>query len=215
MRLQLRTIPAVLLSTAALALSACGGSDDPDPSSVDTGATPAGSDSEPSTAETDEPAESAEPTEQATADETEWVAITDEPSGITFTMPELVEPQANDAAVGEGASVALRNYTTMAEEDIEVGFNVIDTPGADYDFDAGIQGVANSLGGEVVSTTEAEVDGNEAVDVEMTYGEDYIVFFQLATGEEHIVQSLASGRQGERDAVQQTYRQLTDSVAGF
>lgn len=218
MQLQLRTLPSVLLFTA-LALSACGGSDDSGPSSDDAGSVPAGSVSDPSAnSEPTDPAaptDSAEPTEQATADETEWVAITDEASGITFEMPEAADPQANSATVAEGMSVDLRNYSAMVGDDIELGFNVIDTPGADYDFDAGIQGVAASLDGEVVSSTEAQVDGNEAVDVEMIYGEEYIVFFQLVTGEEHIVQSLASGPQSERAAVQQTYQQLSDSVTGY
>jgi hypothetical protein len=211
MRLSLRTLPAVLLSAAALTLSACGGSDDPDPS-ADTGTTPVGTASEPT-----ESAAAAEPSEQATgdADDAEWVAITDEPSGITFSMPEAIEAQANSATVADGTSVALRNYSVMVEGDVELGFNVIDTAGEGYDFDAGIQGVADTLGGDVVSTTETEAGGYPAVDVEMTYGEGYIVFFQLVTGEEHIVQSLASGPESQRAAVQQTHQQLSDSVAGY
>lgn len=206
MRLKLRTFPAVLLSAAVLALSACGGSDDSDPP-ADAGTTPAATVSE-STASADP-----EPTEQATADESEWIVITDEPSGITFEMPERAEPQANSATVADGTPVDLRNYSLMTDGDVELGFNVIDTPGKDYDFDAGINGVAATLGGEVVSTTETQVDGNAAVDVEMTYGEGYIVFFQLVTGKEHIVQALASGPEDERAAIQRTYQQLSDSVA--
>lgn len=218
MQLQLRTRPAVLISVAALTLAGCGGSDDSD-ASGSAGSDPAGIVSDP-TAETEptEPAEAttgarATPDEQPTTDAPEWASITDEPSGITFTMPEPTEPQTNSATVGEDSSVSLRNYSTMTDDEIELGFNVIDTPGEDYDFDAGIQGVAGSLGGEVVTQSETEVDGNPAVDVEMTFGEGYIVFFQLVTGEEHIVQALASGPEGERDAVRRTYQQLSDSVA--
>lgn len=221
MQLKLRTLPAVLISVAALTLAGCGGSDEPD-ASGDAGSDPAGIVSD-STAET-EPAEPTEPAdattgaqatpdEQPTTDAPEWASITDEPSGITFTMPEHTEPQTNSATVGDGSSVSLRNYSAMTDGEIELGFNVIDTPGADYDFDAGIQGVAGSLDGEVVTRSETEVDGNPAVDVEMTFGEGYIVFFQLVTGEEHIVQALASGPESERDAVRQTYQQLSGSVA--
>lgn len=215
MQLQLRTLPAVLISVAALTLAGCGGSDDPEKASGNAGSAPTEAVSDPAA----EPSEPAEPTEQATPDEesgdAEWVGMTDEPSGITFTMPERIEPESNSASVGDGSSVSLRNYSAMAGDEIEIGLNVIDTPGADYDFDAGIQGVAGTLDGEVVTKNETEVDGNPAVDVEMTYGEGYIVFFQLVTGEEHIVQALASGPESERATVQQNYQQLSDSVAGY
>lgn len=196
MRPQLRTLLAVLICAAALTLAGCG-SDDPE---EDAGADLARVASD-----------QAVPNEPTT-DEQGWTAITDEPSGITFTMPESIEPQANTATVADGSSVSLRNYFAMTDGGIEVGVNVIDTPGEDYDFDAGIEGVAGSLGGEVVARSDGEVAGNQAVDVEMTFGEGYIVFFQLVTGEEHIVQALASGPESERAAVQRTYQELSDSV---
>ncbi|HEX6198572.1 MAG TPA: hypothetical protein VFZ37_21895 [Jiangellaceae bacterium] len=198
MRVALRTFPAVLLC-AVLTLSACGGSDDADPS-ADVGSTTTGSGP-------------ALP-EQATADESEWVELTDEPSGIRFKMPEPTEPQADSATMPDGTPVTLRQYSLLTERDVELGVNVIDTPGTDYDFDAGIDGVAGTLDGEVISTAETEVGGDPAVDVEISYGEGYIVFFRLVTGEEHIVQSLASGPESERAAVRRTHRRLSESVAG-
>jgi hypothetical protein len=207
MRHKLRTVPAALLSAAAtLVLSACGGSGDDAPPDAGTLA-PATATEVETTAPTD-----AQPTAEPTNDDAEWFSITDQPSGITFMMPEQIDAESNTATVADGTSVALRNYSAMTMDDIEVGFNVIDTPGEGYDFDAGIEGVATTLDGEVVSRTETDVAGSPAVDVEMTYGDGYIVFFRLVTGDEHIVQSLASGPQTERAAVEVTYQQLSESV---
>ena len=208
MRLKLRTVPAALLSAAALLVfSACGGGSDDTVTPADAGTLAPATETDVATT-----APEVQPTGEPTSDEAEWFIITDQPSGITFTMPEQIDAQSNTATVADGTSVALRNYSAMTVDDIEVGFNVIDTPGEEYDFDAGIEGVATTLGGEVVSRTETEVAGGPAVDVEMTYGDGYIVFFQLVTGDEHIVQSLASGPQSERAAVEVTYEQLSESV---
>jgi hypothetical protein len=45
------------------------------------------------------------------------------------------------------------------------------------------------------------VAGSPAVDVEMTYGEDKVVLFQLVSTDEHVMQTLVSGPESEREAV--------------
>jgi hypothetical protein len=178
-----------LFVTAALAVSlaGCGGDDD----RADAGA----------------------PTPTTAAEQAGWVSITDEPSGARFSLPTRAEPLEDTATVEDGSEVLLRNYSSVALDGVvEVGFNIIDTHGGDYDLDAGVAGVADTLGGEVVSSVDTEVDGRPAVDVEMTYGADKIVLFQLVSAGEHIMQTLASGPTSEREAVEITYRKLNESL---
>ena len=201
----------VLISVAvivAASAGACGG-DQP-------AAEPAAAQALPAT----EPAETGDPdVEGDTIMETtegepleDWVTVTDEPSGATFRLPDPAEPRANTASTEDGGVVALRNYSATTDAGIELGFNIIDTAGGLYDLDAGVAGVADTLGGEVVSLVDTEVSGQDAVDVEMTYGEDMFVLFTLISTEDFVMQTLASGPESERLAVEATYARLTKSL---
>ena len=69
-----------------------------------------------------------------------WVTVTDEPSGARIALPEAAEPTADTAAAANGPQVTLRQYTASAAGGaVEVGFNVLDTRGGRYDFDAGVR----------------------------------------------------------------------------
>jgi hypothetical protein len=149
-------------------------------------------------------------TEEALLDD--WVTVTDEPSGATFQLPDPAEPNVNTATTDDGGEVALRNYAAITDDGIELGFNIIDTPGDAYDLEAGVEGVATTLGGEVVSSVHTEVSGQEAVDVEMTYGDDRFVLFTLISTDEYVMQTLASGPESERPAVEATFEQLNESL---
>jgi len=143
----------------------------------------------------------------------QWVPITDEPSGARFSLPTDAEPMEDTATVEDGSHVELRNYSSIAMGGVvEVGFNIIDTEGTGYDLEAGVDGVANTLDGEVVSAVDTEVDGSPAVDVEMTYGEDQVVLFQLVSTDDHVLQTLASGPESAREAVEITYQKLNESL---
>ena len=192
-------------SVVAASLTGCGG-DDAEPDAA---------------AQASPPAEEAapDPEDEHEADEgdgevqDDWVSITDEPSGAQFSLPADVEPLENTATIGDGSEVLLRNYSSTALDGVvELGFNIIDTDGSDYDLVAGVAGVASTLGADVVSTVDTKVDGRPAVDVEMSYGEDKIVLFQLVSTEEHIIQTLASGPTSEREAVEITYEKLNESL---
>lgn len=199
-----------LFATAALAVSlaGCGGDD----SEQDDAAAQA----QPTAAEraTRDGADEPEDGDPVDEDEREnWVSITDEPSGARFALPTETEPLANTAVIEDGSEVSLRNYSsTSLDGVVEVGFNIIDADGSDYDLEAGVAGVASTLGGEVVSSVDTEIDGRPAVDVEMIYGEDKIVLFQLVSTDEHIMQTLASGPTSERAAVEITYQKLNESL---
>jgi hypothetical protein len=142
----------------------------------------------------------------------DWVTVTDELSGATFLLPDPTEPLTDTALTRDGDEVALRNYSATTDDGIELGFNIIDASGESYDLDAGVAGVANTLDGEVVSSVETEVSGQEAVDVEMTYGEDMVVLFTLIPTDDHVMQTLASGPEAERPAVEATFEQLNESL---
>lgn len=143
----------------------------------------------------------------------EWVNLTDKASGARFALPSKVEPRENTATVQDGSDVSLRNYATQVGDGVvEVGFNIIDTPGASYDLEAGVDGVASTLEGEVVASSDTEVDGHAAVDVEISYGEDMLVLFQLIRAGDHVMQTLASGPQSDRETVEATYQELNESL---
>ncbi|NIR39423.1 MAG: hypothetical protein GWN73_27515, partial [Actinobacteria bacterium] len=59
---------------------------------------------------------------------------------------------------------------------------------------------------------DTEVDGHRAVDVELSYGDDMLVLFQLIRTDEHIMQPLASGRKSDRGSVEATFERLNTSV---
>ncbi|MGH8825931.1 MAG: hypothetical protein ACRDVN_15850, partial [Jiangellaceae bacterium] len=93
-----------------------------------------------------------------------WTTVTDGPSGARIDLPEAAEPTADTATAANGPAVTLRNYTASAAGGaVEVGFNVLDTNGGRYDFDAGVVEVATSLDGRVVSSRPTAVDGHAAV----------------------------------------------------
>ncbi|HEU4541554.1 MAG TPA: hypothetical protein VFR23_10565 [Jiangellaceae bacterium] len=196
---------AVVMSASA---AACGG-DEPTAETTAVRESPA-----PDTAATGDPSAPDSTLEDDADGESldNWVAITDGPSGATFLLPDPAEPLADTAITEDGGEVALRNYSATTDNGIELGFNIIDTPGDSYDLDAGVEGVANTLGGEVVSSVDTEVSGQEAVDVEMTYGDDMFVLFTLVPTEDYVMQTLASGSESERPAVEATFEQLTESL---
>jgi hypothetical protein len=109
--------------------------------------------------------------------------------------------------------VTLRQYTaTAAGGTVEVGFNVLDTYGGAYDLDVGVREVATTLDGQVVSSRPADIDGHDAVNVELSYGGDNVVLFQLVSADEHVLQPLVAGPASRRDVVERTFEQLTESL---
>ncbi len=142
----------------------------------------------------------------------EWVTVTDELSGATFQLPDPSQPDSNTAVTEDGTEVALRNYSATTDGGIEVGLNIIDTPGDSYDLEAGVEGVADSLGGEVVATAESEVAGQDAVGVTMAYGGDKLVLYALISTEDHVLQTLAAGPESERPAIEAAYEHLNGSL---
>jgi hypothetical protein len=142
-----------------------------------------------------------------------WVTVTDEPSGARIALPQRSEPASDTAASANGSQVTLRQYTaTAAGGTVEVGFNVLDTYGGAYDLDVGVREVATTLDGQVVSSRPADIDGHDAVNVELSYGGDNVVLFQLVSADEHVLQPLVAGPASRRDVVERTFEQLTESL---
>lgn len=142
-----------------------------------------------------------------------WVTVTDEPSGVRIALPEGAHPSAETAADADGSPVALRQYAaTAAGGAVEVGFTVLDTEGGSYDLDTGVREVASSLHGQVVSARPTDIDGHAALDVEVSYGSDNIVLFQLVEADDHVLQPLVAGPASRRDVMEKTYQQLTGSL---
>ena len=142
-----------------------------------------------------------------------WVTMTDEPSGARIALPEEAEPASDIASDANGSRVTVRQYaSTAAGGAVEVGFNVLDTRGGRYDLDTGVREVATSLQGQVVSAQSTNIDGHDAVNVEVSYGGDNVVLFQLVNADEHVLQPLVAGPASRRDVVEETFEQLTESL---
>lgn len=142
-----------------------------------------------------------------------WATLTDQRSGARFSLPGRVDQWDDTAPVDDGSDVTLRHYSAMADDGtVELVFTVIDTPGQSYDLDAGVTGVEESLDGAVVDSTDIEVDGYSAVDVELSYGDDMLMLFQLIRADEHVMQPLVSGPEADRGTVEAAYEQLNTSV---
>jgi hypothetical protein len=142
-----------------------------------------------------------------------WETVTDGPSGARIDLPEGAESTADTATAANGPAVTLRNYTASAAGGaLEVGFNVLDTRGGHYDFDAGVEQVATSLDGRIVSSRPTAVDGHAAVDVEVSYGRGQLVLFQLVDADDHVLQPLVAGPADRRDLVEKTFDHLTGSL---
>lgn len=161
---------------------------------------------------TADPAPDRAPAEAPDEAPDDWVIITDEPTGATFLLPDRTEPLTDTAVTEHGGEVQLRNYEAMTDGGIEVGFNIIETPGDSYDVEAGIAGVANAIGGEVLESEDTVVSGQDAVDVEMSYGNDMFVMFTLIPTEDYVMQALASGPEPDRPVVEATLERLTESL---
>ena len=142
-----------------------------------------------------------------------WTTVIDEPSGASIDLPEDARPQSDTAPDAEGSTITLRNYTTTAAGGmVEVGFNVLDTQGGHVDFDECVQQVASTLDGTVVSTKETNVEGHDAVDAEVSYGQGNVVLFELVDADEHVLQPLVAGPAVHRQLVEETFEQLTGSL---
>jgi hypothetical protein len=142
-----------------------------------------------------------------------WVTVTDGPSGAHIALPAVSEPASDTAADANGPQVTFRQYAaTAAGGAVEVGFNVLDTRGGIYDLDTGVREVATSLHGHVVSARPTDIDGHDAVSVEVSYGEANVVLFQLVSADEHVLHPLVAGPASRRSVVDETFEQLTDSL---
>ena len=142
-----------------------------------------------------------------------WVTVTDEPSGARIALPEKAQPDASTAADANGTQVSLRQYAaTVADGAVEVGFNVLETDGGQYDLETGVREVATSLHGEVVSAQPTDIEGHAAIDVEISYGAGSVVLFQLVSADDYVLQPLVAGPASRREVVEETFEVLTESL---
>ncbi len=140
-----------------------------------------------------------------------WVLITDTPSGVSLALPSAADPveQAVPAATGE--TVTVRNYTAL-EADVDIGFNVLDTPAESYSVEAGVEGVARSIGGTVDESAAVETDGHSGIEAEVGYGDGEVAIFRMIVLDEHVVQPLVAGAESDRDELMHYFDQLVDSI---
>lgn len=140
-----------------------------------------------------------------------WTVVTDEPSGIEVGMPEAVDAQEQDAPTSDGGTMTARSYFTVADEVVELGFNVLDLSGGSYDLETGVQGVVDQIGGTVEDKQEITVDGHDAIQAEATF-EGGVAVFQLIVLDDHVLQPLVASAEEDRDTAQEYFDQLTGSI---
>lgn len=141
-----------------------------------------------------------------------WTVVIDEPSGIAVAMPEDVDPQEQDSPTSDGGTMKLRSYFMVADDIVEVGFNVLDLGGGTYDLDAGLEGVVGQIGGTVEDKEEITVDGHEAVQVEATVGDGAMTIFRLIVLDGHVLMPMVSSAEENHDQAEEYFGQLTGSI---
>lgn len=140
-----------------------------------------------------------------------WTLITDAPSGVTVALPSTADPVEQVVPAATGEAVTVRNYTAL-EAEFDIGFNVLDTPGESYSVEAGAEGVAGSIGGTVEESVPVETDGYPGIEAEVAFGDDELAIFRVIVLDEHVVQPLVAGSQGDRDELMGYFDQLVDSI---
>jgi hypothetical protein len=141
-----------------------------------------------------------------------WAVLVDEPSGVEIALPEAAEPIERQVPAANGETVTVRNYTSVIDNTLEVGFNVLDANGEQYRLDAGAESAAESLGGTLRNVEDITVAGRDAVQAEIVFGDGKLAMFQLVVLDDHIVQPLVAGVEADRAELQDTFDDLVGSV---
>ncbi|NED94529.1 hypothetical protein G1H11_04310 [Phytoactinopolyspora alkaliphila] len=140
-----------------------------------------------------------------------WTMIDDESSGIAVAMPENVDPQEQEAPTSDGGTMTTRSYFVV-REGVEMGFNVLDLDGGTYDLEAGLEGTAAAIEGEIASREPITVDGYDGVEAEVIFQDDFVAVFQLILLDDHVLQPMVSTEQDNRSTGDEYFSQLVDSI---
>jgi hypothetical protein len=140
-----------------------------------------------------------------------WTVIDDEPSGIAVALPEEVDPQEQDSPTADGGTMTSRSYF-LVQDGVEVGFNVLDLGGGTYDLEAGLEGTAGAIDGEIARSEPITVAGYDGLEAEVTFRDEFVAVFQLILLDDHVFQPMVSTEQSNREAADELFGQLLDSV---
>jgi len=212
-----------VMGAALLVLGGCGSMDDSDAETGDRAATeqPTTAPDQTGAAETATGSPTDDPTAAPTggptgvADQpptqTPEVPVTDESSGVTAELPELVEPEEQQLELAEGEPLTLRSYTS-SDGTAEVALNVLDVGSAEFNLNEGLTGTVEAIQGDLVNESTTEVDGYPARTGEITVGGNTTVFVQLIALDEHVVQPLVAGPTEAREEVEASFAALLESL---
>ncbi len=132
-----------------------------------------------------------------------WVAVVDEPSGISADLPGAVVME--DRSV-EG--MPQRGYFHVSG----VGFLVVDYPSDDYPLDAVLYDMATSLGDVVDSVEPAEGAGDEALDGVLTDGEGWVWAYRAIALDDRILLLHAVDTAEKLTDSQASVQRMSDSL---
>jgi hypothetical protein len=138
----------------------------------------------------------------------DWVAVTDEPSGLAVDLPEGVAPSEYSEELDDGGTWSERGY----HHDSGAGFVVSDALYETIDLVAVLDGHADSIDGTVESTEHTEALGRAALDG-VVLGGDWRYAYRIVQIEEWVLVLYFIGAADEVEESRQHLDRMTESVS--
>lgn len=139
----------------------------------------------------------------------DWVSVTDEPSGITVSLPgPPYQPAEQLLRLADGVDVLMRKHV---HADSGSGFAVIDTTTETYDPEQVADGLAYDPIGTVLSTEPVIVRGMEAVDA-VIVRDSLATVYRFVELDGHLLLLYSSNRIENQERAHELVGWLTDTV---
>lgn len=139
----------------------------------------------------------------------DWVAVTDEPSGIVVSLPGLPYPPTEQRLnLADGVDTRMRRHV---HADSGAGFAVVDVDTGSYDLEHVAAVLAYHLNGVVESTEQVDARGAEAVDAVIVRNA-WATVYRIIELDGHLLLLYAGNRTENVDRAHELVGWLADTV---
>lgn len=135
--------------------------------------------------------------------------ISDDRSGVSFTLDEAVDPTDQDLDVPGGGSLTARMWFIEDREPWQ-GVSVFYLEGTPYDLELGMDGAEQGSGGTPSNRRDITVDGHQGLASDLALAGDVHGRLAMVQVGDHVVQVMSGGT--DRDDVDATFQALVESV---
>jgi len=152
------------------------------------------------------------------AADAEWVTTTDAASGISFELPEQVEPQTEQIPAPNGDTLTATIYFVEVGDTGGVSAAVYTVPSGTQSFDlnGSVEGTAQSIGGSVTSTTDATIDERAALEADIAFTQNGVegrdVVAVVVVDDTYVLQLQSLG-EADADTIDTLFQRLVAGVA--